>query len=354
MSETSQFLIDHGLPLVFAVVFLEQLGLPLPAMPWLLAAGSLSSTQQFNLPLGIAVALVACLIADFFWFYLGRHRGNQVLSFLCRISLEPDSCVRRTLNVFTRYGLRGVVVSKFLPGMGTITPPLAGMSGINAGRFFLFDALGSLLYCGVFLLLGHFFSNQITQIGMAIAHIGGSALSLLVAISALYIAYKYWQRQRLLHELRMARITVQELHQKVDAGEKPVILDLRSRAELELNPSVISGAIHLDFKDFAKRHHEFPHDRDIIVYCSCPNEVSSARLALQFHRKGFTRVRPLLGGVDAWRQNNFPMEGWTATVAAAAGIIVASPEPASVNTSSMSNAVSSKNQHETTSNEETT
>ncbi len=354
MSETSQFLIDHGLPLVFAAMFLEQLGLPLPAVPWLLAAGALSASQQFNLPLGMAVSMVACLMADAFWFYVGRHRGSQVLKFLCRISLEPDSCVRRTLNVFTRYGLRGVVVAKFLPGMSTITPPLAGMSGINAGRFFLFDALGSLLYCGVFLLLGHFFSNQITQIGMAIAHIGGSALSLLLAISALYVACKYWQRQHLLHELRMARITVEELNQKLVAGEKPVIIDLRSRAVLELNPTIISGAVHLDLDEFVKRDHELPHDRDIIVYCDCPNEVSSARLALRLHRKGFTRVRPLLGGVDAWRKNNFPMESWTAKVAAAAGIIVAGSEPASINIPAMSDSVSSEDQPKTTSNGENT
>jgi membrane protein DedA with SNARE-associated domain/rhodanese-related sulfurtransferase len=353
MSETTQFLISHGSPIVFAAVLLEQMGLPLPALPWLLAAGALSATRQFNMGLGIVVAVAACLIADTFWFYLGRLRGNQVLGFLCRMSLEPDSCVRRTHNVFTRYGMPGVVVAKFLPGMSTITPPLAGMSGINASRFFLLDGLGSLLYGSVFLLLGYFFSHQITQIGLAIFHIGGSALSLLVAITGLYIAYKYWQRQRLLHELRMARITVEELRKKLDAGEKPVILDLRSRTELESNPSVISGAVHLDLDEFAKRHHEFPHDRDIILYCACPNEVTSARVALQFHRKGFTRVRPLLGGVDAWRQNNFPMEAWTANVTAAAGNPLAGREPVLVNTSRTRDSVSRENSAVITSNRET-
>src|SRR5712672_515188 len=128
MNEINQFLISHGPLIVFGAVFLEQMGLPLPAMPWLLAAGALSATRQFDLSLGIAVAVIACLAADVFWFYLGRYRGNRVLDFLCRISLEPDSCVRRTLNVFTRYGWRGIVVAKFLPGMNTVTPPLAGMS----------------------------------------------------------------------------------------------------------------------------------------------------------------------------------------------------------------------------------
>ena len=331
MSEINQFLIGHGPLIVFGAVFLEQMGLPLPAMPWFLAAGALSVTRQFNLSLGIVVAVIACLAADVFWFYLGRYRGNRVLDFLCRISLEPDSCVRRTLNVFTRYGWRGIVVAKFLPGMNTVTPPLAGMSGIGAGRFLLFDGLGSLLYCGCFILLGYFFSDQIAQIGAAITRIGGSALSLLAAFMVLFIVYKYWQRQRLLNELRMARITVAELRQKLEAGETPVILDLRSSAELELDPSIITGAIHLGLDDVEKRHHEFPIDRDIIVYCSCPNEVTSARVALSLHRKGFTRVRPLLGGIDAWRESNYPMGVWTATVTTTTGSALVSQKSTTAN-----------------------
>src|SRR5690348_11520312 len=125
MSHASQFLIRHGLPLVFAAVFVEQMGAPLPALPWLLAAGALAALRQFNLALGLLVAVAACLIADAIWFYLGRYRGNQVIGLLCRISLEPDSCVRRTQNVFTRFGLPGVLVAKFVPGMSTVAPPLA-------------------------------------------------------------------------------------------------------------------------------------------------------------------------------------------------------------------------------------
>src|SRR5215472_7515434 len=176
MTETTQFLIAHGLPLVFGAVFVEQMGLPLPALPWLLAAGALAATGKFNLLLGLVVTVLACLIADAVWFYLGRFRGNQVLALLCRISLEPDSCVRRTQNVFTRYGLRGVLVAKFLPGMSTVAPPLAGMSGIGAGRFLFVDGVGALLYAGVLFGFGYFFNRQIDQIGAAIARIGGGAL----------------------------------------------------------------------------------------------------------------------------------------------------------------------------------
>jgi len=331
MSETSQFLINHGLPLVFAAVFVEQMGLPLPALPWLLAAGALSATGQFSLPLGLGVTVIACLIADAVWFYLGRYRGNQVLALLCRISLEPDSCVRRTQNVFTKYGLRGVLIAKFVPGMSTVAPPLAGMSGISAGRFLFVDAAGSLLYGGCLLGFGYFFSHQIDQIAAGIARIGGSALSLVIGLAILYIAYRVWQRQRLLRELRMARITVDELRQKLDAGETPLIFDLRSSAAVEQDPTLIQGAIHLSIEDIEKRLSEFPRDRDIIVYCSCPNEVSSARLALQLQRKGFTRVRPLLGGIDAWREQKYPTQARTAIVAGTSVEIPVIREPGDLN-----------------------
>jgi membrane protein DedA with SNARE-associated domain/rhodanese-related sulfurtransferase len=308
MTETSEFLIRHGLPLVFAAVLIEQMGVPIPAPPLLLAAGALSAAGKFSLLMGIGATALACVIADVSWFYLGRYRGNRVLGFLCRISLEPDSCVRRAQNVFTRYGLPGIAIAKFVPGMSTVVPPLAGMSGLHIARFLLADGIGSVLYAMSFLCLGYIFSAQIEQIGAAIADIGGSALSLLAVVAGLYIAYKFWQRRNLLRELRGARITVTELREKLEAGENPVILDMRSRAELERDPSVIQGAIHLVLDEVEKRRHEFPHDRDIVVYCSCPNEATAARVALLLQRHGFTRVRPLLGGIDAWREQNYPTQ----------------------------------------------
>ncbi|HVM50704.1 MAG TPA: VTT domain-containing protein [Candidatus Acidoferrum sp.] len=277
MNQTTEFLVKHGLPLVFAAVFVEEIGLPLPAVPWLLAAGALSAAGRFSLLRGLAVTVFACLLADAWWFYMGRHRGGRVLRLLCRISLEPDSCVRRTQNLFTRYGLKGVLVSKFVPGLGTVIPPLAGMTGIRMERFLFVDGLGSLLYGGCWICLGYFFSGQIQQTGAALASIGGNALALLLGALALYIAYKYWQRRRLLRELRTARITVEELHRMQEAGEQVVILDLRSSTELELDPTLIRGARHLAMDQIESQQNALPRDQEIIVYCSCPNEVSSAR-----------------------------------------------------------------------------
>jgi membrane protein DedA with SNARE-associated domain/rhodanese-related sulfurtransferase len=308
MNETLEFLVRHGAVVLFAAVFVEQMGLPLPAAPWLLAAGALIGTGKMNWALALSAAASGSLLADMIWFYLGRHSGNRVLSLLCRISLEPDSCVRRTQDVFTRYGMRGVIVAKFIPGLSTLVPPLAGSSGVRAPRFFCFDAAGSLLYGGSFLLLGAMFHRQLDQVIAALASLGGGALGLVAGLAAIYIGYKFFRRHQLLRELRMARISVDELHQRQEAGEQPLILDLRSHAELEQNPGVIRGARHITMEEMEHRQHEIPRDRDIILYCSCPNEVSSAKMALRLHRSGIKRVRPLLGGIDAWRERKYPTE----------------------------------------------
>lgn len=308
MAESSQFLVNHGGPVLFAAIFLEQLGLPLPGVPWLLAAGALAAVGKLNPFLALAVTVFACLIADLIWFYLGRYGGHRVLGLLCRVSLEPDSCVRRTQDTFARYGMRGLMAAKFVPGLSTVAPPLAGMSGISAGRFLFFDGVGAFLYGGAFIALGALFSSQLEQVGAGLASIGGSALVVVAVLVVCYVGFKYFQRQRLLRGLKVARITVDELRQKQTAGEPLAILDLRSRAELEREPSLITGAIHMTVDDVEGRHREIPPGRDIVVYCSCPNEVTSARVAIMLQRKGFTRVRPLLGGIDAWRERKYPTQ----------------------------------------------
>jgi membrane protein DedA with SNARE-associated domain/rhodanese-related sulfurtransferase len=314
MTETSQFLVDHGLAFVFAGVFAEQMGLPIPALPWLLAAGALAADGKCSAIMCVGMTLLACVLADTFWFYLGRWRGAQVLGWLCRISLEPDSCIRRTQNLFTRYGLRGLLAAKFVPGFGGVVRPLAGMAGISTSQFILVDAIGSLAYgiCGIG--LGFLFSSQIRQIGAAIAHLGSSATVFLIGLAVPYVIYKYWQRRRLLRQLSATRITVAELRQKLEAGEKPLIFDLRSSAELRLNPTVIRGAVHVELEKLTSHSDDIPKDQDIVVYCSCPNEVTSARLALLLQKKGFTRIRPLLGGIEAWRKLDYPMEAWSSTI----------------------------------------
>ena len=308
MNEALEFLVRHGAAVVFAAVFIEQLGLPIPAAPVLLAAGALIVPGKMHWLMAVSAAVFGSLLADSIWFYQGRRNGNRVLRFLCRVSLEPDSCVRRTRDVFTRYGMRGVVVAKFLPGLSTLVAPLAGSSGVRIPRFFFFAGVGSLLYGGGLILLGVLFRNQLEQVIAALASLGNGALALIATLAAIFIGLKFYRRQRLLRELRIARITVDELHQKLQAGENPLILDLRASTELDQDPSVIRGALHVTVSDLEHRQQEIPRDREIILYCSCPNEAGSAQIALLLQRKGITRVRPLLGGIDAWRERNYPME----------------------------------------------
>ena len=325
MAHIFDFLTRHGPTVLFAAVFIEQLGIPLPASPWMLAAGALGATGKMHWYSALLAAALGSVLADLIWFYLGRYGGNRVLNFLCRISLEPDSCVRRTQDLYSKYGMKGVIVAKFIPGLNTLAPPLAGSSGASALRFFSFDGFGSLLYTGTFILLGTVFYRQLDQVIRALESLGSSAVMVVVGLLAVYLGYKFYQRQRLLKELRTTRITVDELHDKLEAGQSPIILDLRSNAEVQRDPEFIRGARHVTMDELKAMQHDIPTDREIVLYCSCPNEVTSARMALLLHRNGITRARPLLGGIDAWRERKYPIDSHVAVVA------ISAPEPANPN-----------------------
>ena len=308
MNEILTFTARYGLLLLFAVVFIEQLGAPLPSPPFLLAAGGLAGIGKMNPVLALLLATLASLLADSIWFYLGRARGSRILRLLCRISIEPDTCVLRTENVFVRYGMRGVVFAKFIPGLGTVMPSLAGMYGMSIGRFVAFDGLGALLYSGCFLLLGFLFSNQLQQVADALDRLGKGALVVVGSLFVAYIAFKYIQRQRTLRKLQTARITVEELRQRQEVGGEVFIVDLRSPMAVQSDPYRIPGAQHLLMDKVEEWLPIIPRDQEVVLYCSCPNEASAARTAFLLYKRGITRVRPLLGGMDAWRERNYPLE----------------------------------------------
>jgi membrane protein DedA with SNARE-associated domain/rhodanese-related sulfurtransferase len=309
MDDVTQFLIRYGELVLFVVVLAEQAGLPIPAVPVLLAAGGLAGAGNMSLPAAIGLALVACLLGDLLWYYLGRYRGARVLGLLCRISLEPDYCVRRTENFFIRYGTKSLVIAKYIPGLSTVTPALAGLFKISVGQFLLYNGLGALLWTMAFILPGYLFSNQLEYLAEQAARFGSSLVVLVVAALALYILYKYVNRVRLLRELRIARITPEELKQLLDDGCEVAIIDLRQALDVEADPYTIPGAMRMAVEELEQRRHEIPRDRDVVLFCACPNEVTSAKMALLLKRNGITRVRPLVGGVEAWRTRNYPLEG---------------------------------------------
>jgi membrane protein DedA with SNARE-associated domain len=268
VDETFQFLIRHGYSVLFVWVLAEQLGLPLPATPLLLAAGALAGAGQMNLWLAIALAVLASLLGDVSWYEFGRLRGGKVLNLLCRISLEPDSCVRKTENAFVRHGSRSLLIAKFVPGLNTMAPPLAGIIGMRLGRFLIFDAMGALLYIGSFIGLGFVFSNQLEQVAARVADLGFSLLVILAGGLAAYITWKYVQRRRFIRSLRIARITPEELKRKIEAGEEVVVVDLRGSLDFEAEPQTIPGAIRLAPDKVEEGHSQIPRDREIVLFCT--------------------------------------------------------------------------------------
>lgn len=305
---TVQFLVDHGASVLFWVVFIEQVGLPIPAIPLLIAAGALVGAGKMSVLTALLIPVAASLPPDLAWYYLGRLKGGKVLGFLCRMSMEPDSCVRDTENLFHRHGWRALLFAKFIPGFSTVAPPLAGIVGMGAARFLLYDTAGALIWVVVCAGIGALFSNQLEQVAILIDQTGGWFLMIIGVGLVGFIAYKFLHRQKFLRDLRMAKITVDELKQRMDAGDLITIVDVRHPMALELDPETIPGSLNFRMEEIEHRHHEIPRDRDIILYCSCPNEVSSARTAFLLKKKGVHRVRPLEGGLDAWRERKFPIE----------------------------------------------
>lgn len=268
MHSVLEFLLHHGYAVLLAWVFAEQIGLPVPSVPILLAAGALAGSGRFNFAGSILLSLFACLLADSSWYALGRVRGIKVLQLLCKISLEPDSCVRRTEGLFAKQGARSLVFAKFVPGLGTVAPPLAGIFHMRPSRFLLFDTFGALLWSSLYVGLGYIFSGEIERIAEHAFHLGSGLGVLVVGGLAAYIAYKFIARQRFLRELRIARITVDELKQKIDSGEELVIVDLRHSLDFEADPHTIPGAFRMDAKDLEEKDDRLPRDRDVVLYCT--------------------------------------------------------------------------------------
>ena len=268
MNETIQFLIRNGYTVLFFWIFFEQLGLPIPAAPLLLAAGVLAGIGQLNFALVFGVSVVASLLSDHFWYQIGRYRGSKVLSLLCRISLDPDSCVRKTKEIFARHGARSLLVAKFIPGMTAVAPPLAGIFHMRPLRFLLFDGLGAFFWVGIFISVGYLFSHQIEHLAADTSGMGPWIGLVVPGCLAAYIAWKYIQRQRFLHRLAIARITPEEVKQRLDAGEALLILDMRDALEFEIEPYTLPGAFQLPIEQLDEKHHEIPRDRDIILYCT--------------------------------------------------------------------------------------
>jgi membrane protein DedA with SNARE-associated domain len=263
------FLLRHGYLFLFAAVLVEQAGLPVPAVPVLLAMGALVGTGRFSLATSVAVAVAACLIADIAWYRLGRRYGSSILRLVCRITLEPDSCVRRTENVFAREGGRALLYAKFVPGLSTVAPPVAGLARLSLGRFLLWDGAGSVIWVTTSLLVGYVFSRQLERALEATRVLGGRVIAAVVGGLALYVIWKLDQRRRFMRELEIARIAPEELLAMMQSGRADVVVvDLRNALERQGDAAAVPGAIVLSPEELDERHLEIPRDRDVVLYCT--------------------------------------------------------------------------------------
>ena len=268
MHEVIEFLLRYGYWVLFANVLLEQAGLPIPAIPTLLAMGALTGTGHFSLAADLALAVAACLAADTVWFHLGRTRGHRILNFLCRMSLEPDSCVSNTKNRFGRQGAYAVLFAKFVPGLSTVAAPMAGLTRMPLYRYLAVDLAGSLLWSGCYLAVGMLFRNQLELAIEWAGHAGRGLLLVIVLLFAAWLGWKYWKRWSFIHDLRVARVSPDELMRMMDAGVDVTVVDLRNALEFDYEGVKIPGSLWIDMERLEDHEHTIPREREVILYCS--------------------------------------------------------------------------------------
>ena len=299
MSELVTLIQTYGVLIVFGIVLCQQIGLPLPSSPWLIVAGAMSVNGGANLWLCLLASVTAVLISDGFWFSAGRFYGKRILRLLCKISLSPDSCVSRTEDTFLRFGPNSLVLAKFIPGFSIVAPPLAGATGVTIPRFVALSVVGGLLWSGTWLTLGFLFNDSVDKVLNFLQLMGGRALLVLGAAFGAFVLYKYVQRRRRAVINAVERISLKELSALIAAGHNPVIVDARSLTARGMEDG-IPGALVYSECGPDRLMATLDRDRHIVVFCSCPNDVTAAQVAHQFLAHGFHRAKPLHGGLDAW------------------------------------------------------
>lgn len=299
MQELAHLLALYGVVVVFASVFMDEAGLPVPSLVALLVAGAAYYARPFQLFLVVVTAIGGSLLADLIWYWGGRRYGRRVQSLLCRISLSPDTCVRRTEGLYDRVGPSSLLFVRFLPGLTNIAVVMAAISRTPLSLFLSLNLVGITVYYGLPALLGALFHQAIDQLLDTLVALGKIGLGVVLGALLLYVLRRWWDRARFIRQLRMDRISVDELIGMIEKGEAPVILDVRSQ-EARTRDGIIPGAWPAHPNDVHPKLLDLGRETEIVIYCACPNEASAAIAAQHLRKAGFKKIRPLLGGVDAW------------------------------------------------------
>ena len=300
---------------------MEQAGIPIPSAPVLLAAGTMSAAHHLHVAIVLPTVLIACLLSDSLWFYLGRRYGTRIVNILCKMSFEAATCVTRTQGSLGRRGALTMLYAKFIPGLSTMAAPLAGQSGLNYRIFAAYDLAGSLVWASAWLFGGRFFGDLIERSTHWFALVAKYAVALVLLMVAAVLIARYIRRLRFLRELRGLRLDPAQLQAMLADAQRedlpgPFIVDLRHPLDVLADPLTLPNALRLSPDELKQRHELIPRDRDIVLYCTCPSEETSAKVALDLRRLGIKRVRPLKGGLDGWRNAGYPVESIDIIVAA--------------------------------------
>lgn len=303
----------HAYVVLFAWVLIEQGGLPVPSVPLMLAAGGLSAAHKLHIAFALPLILLACLISDSAWYWLGRRYGSRVLETLCKFSLEAATCVTRTQGMVSRRGAITLLFAKFVPGLGTMAAPITGQAGVPYLRFAVYDLAGSLIWAGAWLFAGRFLGDLAKKSHVIFQWLG-QALGVLVVLGIVgVLLYRVIKRQQFLVELRGLRLEPKQLLAMIDDArreklEMPFIVDLRHPLDVLSDPFTLPGALRIGPDDLKARHGVIPRDRDIVLYCTCPSEETSAKVAMELRRMGVRRVRPLRGGLQGWKDAGYALD----------------------------------------------
>lgn len=307
MHTTVQAFLHYGYLIVFCWVMGEQFGIPLPSTPILVTAGTLTATSHMRIEGIVLAAMAGSAIADSTWFRIGGLYGSTVTRWICKFSLEAASCVRKTEDVLTQHGSAALLMAKFVPGLNTMAAPLAGQSKMRYRTFLLYDMAGTFFWVTTFVLAGRFFGDAIQRNGMVLHWMSRSAFVLVVLVVAGIVVYRVVRQRRFLRKIRTLRIEPAELKAMMDRGDSLYIVDLRHPLDLLPDPRILPGAVRLLPNELIARNAEIPRDRDVVLYCTCPSEATSAKIALTMRRFGVERIRPLRGGFDQWKQQGYPL-----------------------------------------------
>ena len=298
ISQLSEALQRDAVWVVFLNVLLQQVGLPVPAVPTLLLAGSLVAGSP-QLAQVLAAAILASLLADWLWYLAGRAFGYRVLSGLCKLSINPGSCVSQTEARFVRWGLGSLVVAKFIPGFSTVAPPIAGALRMGLPGFLLAAATGAALWAGLALGAGWLLRKEVHAAIQFLEQYAGSALLLAVGVVAIWLGWKLWQKYRFRQLSAVPHITPGELIAAMATEDPPLVLDLRGHSMI-VEKGPIIGATVAEHDRLLDAVGAWPKNQPIVTLCACPEDAGAIQAAVKLLGAGFLSVRPLKGGYEAW------------------------------------------------------